>query len=183
MEEIDSKVGSRSGFGTRFAGALRLDAAAYEEIEHSPNALGQALGVVALSSVANGLGSMGETGAAAFVPGVLVALFGWVIWAGLVYVIGTKILPEPQTRSDVPELMRVTGFAASPGIFGLLGLVPLLGPLLFVAVSFWMLLAMLVAVRQALDFSSTWRALAVVSIGWAVYIVLILVVASLNTPA
>lgn len=179
MDQMQPRV-ERSGFSSRLGGALRLDAATYEEVEHDPGALGQALALVLLSSVSNGLGTMGQTGAAAFVPGLIVALIGWVAWAGLVFLIGTRLLPEPQTRSDVPELMRVTGFATAPGLFGIVGLVPMAGPFLFFGVSVWMLMAMLVAVRQALDFRSIWRALGVVSIGWVVYVMLILLAASLR---
>jgi hypothetical protein len=86
----------------------------------------------------------------------------------------TRLFAQPQTRSCFGELLRVTGFAAAPGMFGVLGRFRSVGPLLLFAVSVWMTLATLVAVRQALDFSALWRALAVVVTGWAAYLLVVM---------
>jgi len=91
-----------------------------------------------------------------------------------VYIIGTKVLPEPQTRSDLGELLRTTGFAASPGLLRVLGVIPLIGGLIMPAVTIWMLVAMIIAVRQALDYQSTGRAVVVCLIGWVVFVVILL---------
>ncbi|MFB3126028.1 MAG: YIP1 family protein, partial [Candidatus Acidiferrales bacterium] len=93
------------------------------------------------------------------------ALIGWFLWAFVTYLVGTKILPEPQTRSDVGELLRTIGFSASPGVLFILVVVPGLGPLIGLGVLVWMLVAFVVAVRQALDYRSTGRAVAVCLIG------------------
>lgn len=170
---------TESRFKRRILGALRLDASVYEEVERDREALGQALAVVVLSSLATGVGAGPLPTGGGSVPllvGVLFALIGWVVWAGLIFVIGTKVVPEPQTRSDIVELMRTTGFAAAPGLFGLLGLLPFVGSLLTLAVSLWMLMAMVIAVRQALDFTSVWRSLGVVIIGWMAYLLILLLV-------
>jgi hypothetical protein len=165
-------------FRRRILGALRLDPSVYEDVERDRQALGQALAVVVLSSLATGVGS-GPLPTGESVPllvGVFFALVGWVIWAGLIFLIGTKVVPEPQTRSDIVELMRTTGFAAAPGLFGLLGLMPFIGQLFTLGVSLWMLAAMVIAVRQALDFTSVWRSLGVVFIGWTAYLLVLLVI-------
>jgi hypothetical protein len=47
------------------------------------------------------------------------------------------------------------------------GVVPFLGLAIYAIASIWMLLAMIVAVRQALDYRSTARAVGVCVIGWA----------------
>ena len=133
-------------------------------MEADTGATTQALAVVVLASIALGIGSVNAGGG--LLGGALAALVGWVVWASIVYLIGTKLLPEPQTRSDVGELLRTTGFSASPGLLRVLGFVPGLGPLIVVAASVWMLVAMVVAVQQALDYSSTGRAVAVCLIGW-----------------
>jgi len=52
---------------------------------------------------------LGAGGLSGFVGGGIAALIGWVIWAFLTYIIGTRLLPEPQTRADVSELMRGCG--------------------------------------------------------------------------
>ena len=90
------------------------------------------------------------------------------------YIIGTKLLPEPQTHSDLGELLRTTGFSASPGLLRVLGVIPLIGELIILAVSIWMLIAMIIAVRQALDYQSTGRAVGVCLIGWFVFVVITL---------
>jgi hypothetical protein len=148
--------------------AAKLDAALYEEVEADKGAMGQALGVVILSSVAAGIGSIGATGINGLVIGTIVALLGWFIWAFLTYYIGTRLLPEPQTKADYGELLRTIGFSSSPGILRILAFIPAVGAILNFIVGIWMLVAMVIAVRQALDYKSTWRAVGVCLIGWIV---------------
>ncbi len=150
----------------RMIGAAKLDVHIYEEVEADTNATGQALMVVVLSSIALALGTL-NLGGPGLLAGTVQALASWCIWAFLVYLIGTKLIPEPNTRSDVPELLRTLGFSASPGLLGVLGLVhPMLGPPIIFSVHIWMLIAMVIAVRQALDYESTGRAIGVCLIGW-----------------
>ena len=125
------------------------------------------MGVVLLSSVAGGIGSVG-LGTGGVIMGSVAALIGWVAWAFLTCFIGTRLLAEPQTRADAGELMRTLGFAQSPGLVRIVGIVPGVGPLVLGIVSIWMLVAMVIAVRQALDYTSTWRAVGVCLVGWAV---------------
>jgi hypothetical protein len=159
----------------RAIGAARLDAATYEEVEHDKTALGQAMTVVVVASVATGIGSAvaGEgAGFSGLVLGVLASLIGWFVWAGLTYLIGTKILPSPQTHADLGEMLRTIGFAASPGVLGILGVLPLIGGLVLFVTSIWQLATMVVAVRQALDYESTGRAIGVCLIGFVVYVLI-----------
>jgi hypothetical protein len=93
-------------------------------------------------------------------------LAGWFIWAYLIYLVGTKILPEAQTQSDPGELLRTIGFASAPGLIRVLGIIPLLGTFIAAISSLWMLIAMVIATRQALDYRSTVRAIVVCLIGW-----------------
>jgi hypothetical protein len=132
--------------------------------------MGQAMAVVILSSVAAGIGAIGATGIKGLVFGTIVALAGWFIWAGLTYFIGTKLLPEPQTKADYGELLRTIGFSSSPGVLRILAIIPMLGGMLNFIIGIWMLVAMVIAVRQALDYKSTWRAVGVCLIGWIVQI-------------
>lgn len=161
-------------FTDRMLGAAKLDARIYEEVEGDTTATSQAAGVVVLASIAGGIGSVGMASAPAggFLMGAVASLVSWVIWAFLTYIIGTRLLPEPQTRADMGEMLRTLGFAQSPGLLRVLGVVPAIGPFALVVVSFWMLAAMVVAVRQALDYSSTGRAVGVCVIGWIVAVVI-----------
>ena len=152
----------------RAIGAARLDAATYEEIEADQNALGQAMAVVAIATIANGLGSASVSGGhgLGLVGGVIAAGIGWLVWAFTIYLVGTRLLPEANTKSDLGELLRVTGFAMAPGAVGILGILPGIGGLVLALVGLWQIAAMVVAVRQALDYTSTGRAVAVCVIGF-----------------
>jgi len=153
-------------FLQRLIGAAALDAAIYEEVEADRGATGQAMLIVVLSSIAAGIGARGFGSSLTSVAffGV-VALMTWATWALLMFEIGGRLLPEPETRTSPGELLRTLGFAATPGLASLLGAVPGVTTRVFVLVWVWMLLAMVVAVRQALDYRSTARAVAVCLLG------------------
>jgi hypothetical protein len=155
-------------FVNRMIRAARLDVNLYEEVEADRNAFSQAMTVVVLSSFAAGVGSIGTIGLGGVLIGTLIALGGWYFWAYLTYLIGTKVLPEPQTSADLGELLRTTGFSSAPGLLRILGVIPGLGGLVFGAASIWMLVAMVIAVRQALDYHGTLRAVGVCLIGWLI---------------
>ncbi len=157
-----------SSFNERLIGAAKLDIKIYEEVEADKGAMNQAMGVVILSSLAAGLGVIGKAGFVGLLMGAFMALIGWFVWAYLTYVIGTKILPEPQTKADLGELLRTIGFSSSPGLIRVLGIIPGLSFLVYSVAAIWMLVAMVVAVRQALDYHSTWRAVGVCIIGWII---------------
>ena len=158
-----------ASFGERFVGAMKLDEKTFEEVENDPTAMGQAVGVVIISAVAAGIGNMFYGGLTGLVGGVIGALLGYVIWAALVFVIGTKVMPEPNTKADFAETFRVLGFAAAPGIVRVIAFIPILGWLIGFAVGIWMLIAMVVAVRQVLDYTNTAKAVVVCLIGFIVY--------------
>ena len=161
-----------ANFGNRIFRAARLDVALYEEVEADKSALGQAMGVVILSSIAAGIGST-SAGILGMLIGVVVALVGWYIWAYLTYFIGTRLLPEPQTKADHGELLRTIGFSSSPGLIRVLGIVPVIRGIVFPIAAIWMLVAMVIAVRQALDYTGTLRAIGVCAIGWIVQAVML----------
>jgi hypothetical protein len=171
---------SAASYVTRMIRAAKLDSALYEEVEADRSATWQALSVVVLSGLAAGIGTIGQFGSLGHVlGGLFLALLGWVIWAAMTYWIGTRVLPEPQTQSDIGELLRTTGFSSAPGLIRVLGAIPgLTSPVhfsLYMVASLWMLVAMVIAVRQALDYTSTWRAVAVCLIGWTVQALILIV--------
>jgi hypothetical protein len=155
-------------FTERLVGAARLDAAVYEEVEADAGATGQAALVVLLSSVAAGIGSAAALGVRGTIVGTIGGFVAWVAWAALTYLIGARLMPEPQTRADLGQLLRTLAFAATPGVLRVVGAVPLLRWPAFIVTSVWMLAAMVVAVRQALDYTSTARAIGVCVLGWAI---------------
>lgn len=160
-----------SSFTDRMIRAAKLDVNLYEEVEADKGAMGQAMGVVVLSSVAAGIGSIGSAGLAGIFTGTISALIGWFIWAYITYIVGTKLLPQPQTKADYGELLRTIGFSSSPGLIRVFGIIPFLSGIVFLATAIWMLIAMVIAVRQALDYTSTLRAVGVCIIGWIIQII------------
>ena len=168
-----------SSFTDRMIRAAKLDVNLYEEVEADQQAIGQAMGVVVLASLAAGIGSIGTTGISGLLIGTVGALIGWFVWAFITFFVGTKILPEPQTEADYGELLRTIGFSSSPGLLRILGIIPILGPIIFIVCGIWMLVAMVIAVRQALDYKSTLRAVGVCIIGWIIQMILFWIVFSL----
>jgi hypothetical protein len=156
----------------RMIRAAKLDISLYEEVEADRDASTQAIIVVVLSSLAAGIGTSGYITIWGLFVYTIIALIGWYLWAYLAYYIGTKILPEPQTRSDPGELLRTIGFASSPGVIRIIGIIPWLSGLVTFIAAVWMLITMVIAVRQALDYQSTGRAIGVCIIGWVAYVII-----------
>jgi hypothetical protein len=163
-----SPTTTNTGFAMRLLGAAALDPTTYEEVEADRGATGQACLVVVLSSLAAGIGARGfgsgSLTSVVFLSGI--ALISWAAWALVTFEIGSRIMPAPETHVDIGELLRTIGFAATPGMLQIFGVVPGAAVPAFVITWIWMLVAMVVAVRQALDFTSTGRALAVCALGW-----------------
>ena len=150
-----------SQYLNRIIRACKLDVNLYEEVEADKSATFQAAGVVVLSSLAAGVGAL-SLGTFNFLMAPLLSLVSWFIWAYLVYFIGVKFFPEPTTEADHGQLLRTIGFSSAPGLIRVFGIIPNLTSIAYIAASIWMLVAMVIAVRQALDYKSTWRAVGVV---------------------
>ena len=161
-------------FIRRIIAAAMLDPREYEELELDPRAFGQALLVVLLSGLAMGVGAYGRLGLGGAISIASGSVFGWLLWSGLTFVIGMTILRGARTEATWGQLLRTTGFATSPGLLGVLGIVPALSGFIVFVAAVWILLAFVVAVRHALDYASFWPALAVCALGWAIYIGILL---------
>jgi hypothetical protein len=174
-------------FGDRVVGALKLDANTFEDIERDPTAMGQAVGIIALASLASNLGQVWHFGFAQMLIGVCSSLVGYLFWALVVWLAGTKLMPDPATKADFPETFRTIAFAASPGLIGVVTIVPVLGWALMILLTpiilIWSMIAMVVAVRQVLDYSDTFKAVIVVLIGFVVYLVVWGTIAFLSVGA
>jgi hypothetical protein len=170
-------------FFRRFIGALVLDVGAFEDIESDRHASMQSVIVVIAVCFAGGFASTGldVAGAAAFLTGTLLALGGWLVWVAAIAALGTGVLAQPQTSSNIPELLRMLGFASAPGVFVALAAMRAAAPIVLAVVAIWMIAAAVLAVRQALDFRSTPRAIGVCVAGFAVSAGVIAAVAMLFT--
>lgn len=163
----------------RAIGAAKLDVATYEEVEHDPEALGQAVIVILVVALAAGIGAATRAGVSGLVVTAIASLVGWFLWAGVTYLVGTRLLPGPQTQADFGQLLRTLGFSASPGVFQIFGIIPVIGAVIGLAASLWQLAAMVIAVRQALDYESTGRAVLVCVVGFLIYVAIGIVLGSL----
>lgn len=165
-------------FVDRLLGAARLDVQTYEDVEHDAQATGQAVGVVVLTSIAAGIGTL-DIGLGMLIFGALASLIGWVLWAGVIYLIGTKMLPEAGTEANMGQVLRTLAFAQAPGLLRVFGFIPLVGPIIFLITTIWMLITMVVAVRQSLDYESTGRAIGVVLLGFVAYVLVFMIIGML----
>lgn len=155
-----------SSYSSRLFRAIKLDPELYEEVEADRSATGQAILTVVLASLAAGIGGQLSGSLYGLTLHTLVTMVGWYIWAFLSFFIGTRLLPQRQTQANMGELLRCTGFSSAPGLLQVLGILPGLGTTVRLVAWVWMLMAFVIAVRQALDYTGTGRALAVCLIGW-----------------
>ena len=168
-------------FVNRIIRACKLDTSLYEEVEADKSATLQAALVVVLSSLAAGVGAL-SLGASNFLMAPILSLISWYIWAYLIYLIGTKFFPEPNTKADHGQLLRTIGFSSAPGLIRIFGFTPELMSITFIGAGIWMLVAMVIAVRQALDYESTWRAIGVVLIGFLVQAIVLVILLRIIGP-
>lgn len=164
-----------AGFHQRVLGAIRLSAATYEDVEHDPGATWQAAVLVIVVSLTQSVSwYFGFWDTAGILRSALHALVAWVIGALVLWQIGTRVLPGRRTEADLGQLLRTVGFAQSPGLLGLLVVVPVVGLFVPFLVSLWIIAATFVAVRQALDYDRTFRAIVVCLLAWLVSAVVFL---------
>ena len=165
--------------------AAQLDINLYEEVEADKRANLQAFTVVILVSLASGLGTAiagilsREDDPIWFLWGLLigigVSILGWLMWALVTYAIGVTIFKGPETEADYGQLLRTIGFSTTPGALRFFSFIPFIGGVIAFVASVWALIAGVIAVRQALDFS-TWRAIGTCIVGWVLYMLVLFLI-------
>jgi len=170
-------MAASKGLVSRMVRAIKLESALYEEVEADKSANVQAGIVVVIVSLATAIGtglmSLSAGGILSAVWSLVTALVGWLLWALVVYIIGAKLFKGKETQSDWGEVARTVGFANSAGIFRILYFIPLVGWLISLVASIWVLVAGIIGIRAALDFS-TGRAILTVVVGWIVYMLVMM---------
>ena len=154
----------------RLQKAIMLDVSFYEEVENDKKFTDQAMMTVVLVSIVQGLMIAGFA-PIALVQGILGCLLRFIIWAFFIAFVGTRILPEPETKSNTGELIRTLGFAYAPGLLVIFKVLPFISSFVDPIVVILQLAAMTIAVRQALDFNSTVRAVGVCIVAFLLMIV------------
>lgn len=155
--------GPRRSLVDRAIAAARLDSGVFEEVEADKSATSQAALIVLVVAIAQGIGSY-NGGVTSMIGSIIGALVGWVVWSAVTYFIGSTIF---KGTADIGELMRTLGFAQSAGVLYVLRIIPILGWLVWLIVTIWILVAGIIAIRQALDIS-TGKAIVTAIIGWLV---------------
>ncbi len=150
----------------RVMGAMRLQATTFEDVEHDPSATPQAAMVVVAVAVSGALASFGSIGIGGALAMILLQLIGWVLGSFVVLIVGTKLFPGKNTEADLGQMLRTMGFAQSPGIFNLLTGIPILGWLVWGVIQIWVIVSMVIAVRQALDYEDTLKAVIICVVAW-----------------
>lgn len=145
----------------RMKGAAMLDVNTYEEVEADVNATGQAFVVVIIVAICAAIGGANE-GVGGIIVGPIMAVLAWLGWSAVTMLVGTRLFGG---TAYMGELLRTLGFAQAPGVLLILGIIPFFGRLIAVAVSIWQLVCVIVAIRQALDFS-TGKAVLTAVVGW-----------------
>jgi hypothetical protein len=162
----------------RMIGAIQADVKTFTEIEADPNAMGQAITVIVIAGVATLVGNIFRRGVIGGIVGLIVSIASYALFSLLVFVIGTKLMPEPTTKADFNETFRTIGFAAAPGVFNVLAIVPFVGVLVGFVTAIWSLVIGVIAVREVLDYSNTGRAIIVALIAgvtcWIIVFILLL---------
>ena len=175
------------GMGERMLRAAKLDGSLYDEIRADRHAPLQAAMVVILSSAAAGIGVGVHGGMSDFYLGTMQAMMQWYISAFFTYVVGTRLLQQPQTKMDCGAMVRMISFASAPGVVRVLGVIPGLGGFVSGLASVWMLGATVVAVRKTLDYTDNYegakRAVGACVIGWVAQWLLMGILLSLRAPA
>jgi hypothetical protein len=150
-----------ASFAERMTGAMKADVRTFEEIEADQTALPQAVAVIVIAGLASLIGNVFRIGIIGGFMMLLVNVCAYALYAVIVVLIGTQVMPEPTTKADFNEGFRVIGFTAAPGVFNVLAIIPFLGPLLSFVIWIWMIVVGVVAVREVLDYSNTGRAIIV----------------------
>ena len=169
----------------RMLGAARLNVDTYEEVEKDGGATIQALLIVIVVTIASVVGALLGGGedvdvVNALVVGIIRGVVSWAVWALATWLIGSTILKTEDTEADWGQLARGTGFAQTPGILNVFLFIPGVGVLIGLVTFVWSFACMIVAVRQSLDYTSTWRAFFVILIAFIPVIIINIIVFALT---
>jgi len=150
----------------RIVRAIRLDWTVFGEIADDPKAMKEAAIIVAIVTFLSAVGSgLANQSLASFIVAWLVAiLIGWLGWAVSTYLVGTVLF---KGETNIPEMMRVLGYANAPHLLGFFAFIPCVGWLLPVIGWVLALVAGILAIREALDLDTN-KAILTGLISWVI---------------
>ncbi len=143
---------------------IKLEPRVFDIIARDPNATQQAAIVVGVVALAGAVGGAAQ-GIAGILVGLILAILGWLIFAGMAWFFGTNIFGTPTTVTNWESLLRTLGYAQAPGVLAIFGFIPVFGWIAALIGSIWSIVTAVVAIRETLDFS-TWRAVITPIVAW-----------------
>ena len=170
----------------RMLRAAKVESQLYEEVEADSGATGQALSVVVMASLSAGIGhgisgllKGGAGGIGVFFTSLIIGAIGslvaWFIFSLLCFWLGTTLFKGPDTKSTLGELLRVLGFADSPALLNIFIFLPFIGPIIPFVTMIWTIIAGVVGVRQACDFT-TGRAVGTVVVASIIPLIILILI-------
>ena len=170
----------------RMLRAAKVESQLYEEVEADSGATGQALLVVVMASLSAGIGhgisglmKGGAGGIGVFFTSLIIGAIGslvaWFIFSLLCFWLGTTLFKGPDTKSTLGELLRVLGFADSPALLNIFVFIPFIGPIIPFVTMIWTIIAGVVGVRQACDFT-TGRAVGTVVVAAIIPLIILMLI-------
>lgn len=151
----------------RIVRAIRLDWTVFREIAKDENAMSQAAIIVVIVAIMSSLGAAIGSGSffvTLIVSLLLAILVNWIGWAILTYFVGTVLF---KGKSDIPEMMRVLGYANAPNLLGFFAFIPCVGWIIAIAGAILAFIAGFIAVREAMEFETS-QAIITVLISWVI---------------
>jgi len=166
-------------FFNRIFRSFKIDPEVFNEVQKDKDATIWAALVVILSSSAAGIGAT-SLGTSNFILAPIFSLISWFVWAYIVYFVGVKLFPDAKTKTTQSALLRAIGFSSAPGIIRVFGFNEDLMAVTFIGSAFWMLVCMVVAVKETLNYKSLWKALGIVIISWFAQAFILLAILSIT---
>lgn len=158
-------------FGQTILQALSLEPSIYATVQRHPSGFWVALAVVFLAGLSEALGQsvvlfINQIRPKRFAITLLISatshLFGYALWAFIVWFIGVRIFGHSQSFLMTASAV---GLAYAPRLAAFFVLTPFLGNGFSLLLSLWSLLAIVVAVSAGLDMPM-WQAVATSGLGW-----------------
>lgn len=161
-------------FLSRMTGAVRLHSPTYEEVCQERSATFQGIAVVALASLATGIGV--HVGFGLLPMFALSLIISWCLPLFTIFIVGTVFFAPQRSGVGMVNFVRTLGFAQAPFVlvaFGIFFPTASFAQSVFLMImTGWVFSAMCVAVRQTLGYTSWFKSALVVGVGFVPWILL-----------
>lgn len=168
----------KGGILVRMLRAAKLEKSLYKDVSSKSSFGKEAVYIVAIAGLANGLGVAAKTErAGSIITGVVLTILAYYLWSWLISFVGNKVFGA---RAEYDSVRRAIGYAHAPYTLTFFSFLPFVGGLLDVVGGIWLLVAGVAATRHSLNVG-TGKAVVVAFIAW-VLVSLIAATVFLATP-